>query len=194
MAVVREIVGFFISLIGGGSAFFVRRPAFMATQISYEKTADFIRAVKRRHFARLTRKNILVYLPVGIIGLLGVIGSLHSGKSGGGFWLLVGIFVLWPVLWVLHYSATGYIRLAGPAPRFTARIEPESITITSDKASSTLLWSQVTAMWRFPDLVFIFWDKKTDLDHAIALPTSSLGTDLSRFIEERVREHGGRVA
>lgn len=172
----------------------VRRLAFMATQITYEKTADFIRTVKRRHCTRQTRRNFLFYLPIGIIGLLGVIGSFHSGKSGGAFWLLVGISGLWPVLWVLHYLATGYIRLAGPAPRFSAWIGPESITITSDKSSSTLLWSQVTAMWRFPDLVFIFWDKKTDLDHAIALPTSSLGTDLSRFIEDKVRQHGGVVA
>jgi len=179
---------------GGGSAFFFRRLEVMATQITYERTADFIRAVKRRHFARLTRKNFVAYLPVGIIRLLGVIGSLHSGKSGAVFWLLIGISVLWPVLWVLHYSATSYIRLPGPAARFTAKIEPESITITSGTSSSTLLWSKVTGLWRFPELVFIFWDKKIDLDHAIALPTSPLGSDLSRFIEERVREHGGRVA
>jgi hypothetical protein len=49
-------------------------------------------------------------------------------------------------------------------------------------------------MWRFPDMIFLFWDKKTSLDHAVALPTASLGGDLSRFIEDRVREHGGVVA
>ena len=55
-------------------------------------------------------------------------------------------------------------------------------------------WSQITAMWKFPDMIFVFWDKKTDIHHAIALPTASLGEDLSRFIEDRVREHHGRVA
>jgi hypothetical protein len=166
----------------------------MESQITYERTADFIRAVKRRHMARLTRKNFWFYLPIGIIGLLGLIGSLSTGKGTAMFCLLIGIFILPLAAWAMHYLASSHIRLAEPPLRFTARIQPESITITSDKASSTLLWSQVTAMWRFPDLVFIFWDKKTDLDHAVALPTSLLGTDLSRFIEEKVREHGGRVA
>ena len=165
----------------------------MATQITYEKTADFVRTIKRRHFSRQTRKLFLAYLPVGVIGLFGVISCWHHDKSGGVFWLLVAISISPLALWTVYYLATGYIKLAGPAPRCTARIEPERITIISDKSSSTLLWPQITAMWRFPEVVFIFWDRKTDLDHAIVLPTSSLGIDLSRFIEDKVREHGGVV-
>jgi hypothetical protein len=124
---------------------------------------------------------------------LGVGLHLHRGDSGGGYWLLIVISILPFASWAVHNWAVGQIRAVGPAPRYTVRVDPESITITTEKGSSTLKWSRIGNLWKYPDMIFIFWDKKTDINHAVALPTASLGEDLSRFIEDRVREHGGVV-
>jgi len=168
--------------------------AISPREITFEKSADLYRVIRRRHFSRQIRQPCLVLLPIGILGLFGVLRHLQRGESGGGYWLLICISILPFAVWAVHQWATGQIRPAGAAPRYPVRIQPESFVITSAQGSSTLKWSQVTAMWKFPDMIFVFWDKKTDLHHAIALPTASLGEDLSRFIEDRVREYHGRVA
>lgn len=167
--------------------------AISPREITFELSAGLGRAIRRRHFSRQNRKSCLVLLPIGIIGLLGVMRHLQRGESGGSYWFLICISILPFATWAAHQWATSQIRLVGAAPRYTVRIEPGSFVITSTQGSATLKWSQITAMWKFPDIIFIFWDKKTDLHHAIALPTASLGKDLSRFIEDRVREHHGRV-
>jgi len=86
------------------------------------------------------------------------------------------------------------MRPSGAIPRFTVRIEPESITVKSEKTDSTIKWAAIKTMWRFPEMIFLFWDKKNRLDHSFALPVASLGEEASRYIEDRVRKHGGRVA
>jgi hypothetical protein len=168
--------------------------AISPREITFEKPVELYRTIRRRHFSRQMRRPCLAFLPIGVIGLLGVLLHLQRGESGGGYWLLICTSILPFAIWAAHNWATSQIRAAGPAPRYTVRVELESITITSEKASSTLNWSAITTMWKYPDMIFIFWHKKTDIDHAFALPTASLGEDLSRFIEDRVREHGGVVA
>jgi hypothetical protein len=165
-----------------------------AREITFDWTLDFARAIKRRHFSRQIRRPCLVFLPIGIIGLLGV--WLHSQKreSGGGYWLLICISISPFVLWAMHHWATSQMRATGAIPQYTVRVEPESITVTSEKGSSTLKWSAVKTVWKFPDVVLLFFGKKLILANAIALPPASLGVEVSRYIEDRVTEHGGRVA
>jgi hypothetical protein len=170
------------------------QPAIISREITFDWTLDFARAIRRRHFSHQIRRPCLVFLPIGIIGLLGIWLHSQRGESGGGYWFLICLSILPFVLWGMHHWATNQIQPAGAVPRFTVRVEPESITVTSEKGSSTLKWSAVKTVWKFPDVVLLFWDKKNSLDHAIALPTASLGEEVSKFIEDRVKEHGGQVA
>jgi hypothetical protein len=169
-------------------------PAINPCELTFEVSADLYRSIRRRHFSRLMRRPCINLLPIGIIGALGVFFHLHKGQSGGAYWLLICVSISPFAIWAVYYWATGQIRTAGAAPRYTLRVEPESITIICAKGSSTLKWSQVTTMWRCPDTIFLFWNKKTDLDHAVVIPTTSLREDLCRYIEDRIREHGGVVA
>ena len=169
-------------------------PAIISREITFEWPLGFARAIKRHHFSRQIRRPSLVFLPIGIIGLIGVWLHLQKGESGGGYWFLICISAAPFVLWGLHYWATSQMRPSGAVPHFTVRVEPESFSITGAQGSSTLKWSQVTTMWRFPDMILVFWDKKNRLDHSFALPVASLGEEGSRYIEDRVREHGGVVA
>jgi hypothetical protein len=86
------------------------------------------------------------------------------------------------------------MRCNGAVPRVSVRIEPESITVKSEKGDSTVKWSAIKTVWRFPDVMLLFWDKKNRLECSFAVPVASLGEEVSRYIEDRVREHGGKVA
>jgi len=171
-----------------------KQPAIISREITFEWPLDFARAIKRRHFSHQIRRPCLVFLPIGIIGLLGIWLRSQKGESGGDYWFLICISIAPFVLWGMNHLATSQIRLTGAVPRFTVRIEPESITIKSEKDVATVKWSAIKTVWKFPDLILIFWDEKNRLDHSFALPVASLGEEMSRFIEDRVREHGGKIA
>jgi hypothetical protein len=171
-----------------------KKPAIISREITFEWPLDFARAIKRRHFSHQIRRPCLIFLPIGIIGLLGVLLHPQKGESGGGYWFLICISILPFALWIIHHWATSQIRSNGTVPRFTVRIEPESITIKSEKDVATVKWSAIKTIWKFPDLILIFWDEKNRLDHSFALPVASLDEEVSRFIEDKVREHGGKIA
>jgi hypothetical protein len=52
-------------------------------------------------------------------------------------------------------------------------------------------WSRIKKLWSFPDVLLLF--TYTQQTYSM-LPTGPLGEDGKRFIEEKVREHGGKVA
>jgi hypothetical protein len=169
------------------------QPSIISREITFEWPLDFAKAIRRRHFSRQIRRPCLVFLPIGIFGLIGVWLHSQKGESGGGYWVLICISVAPFVLWGLHHWATSQMRPSGAIPRFTVRVEPESITVKSEKSESTIKWAAIKTMWRFPEMILLFWDKKNQLDHSFALPVASLGEEGSRYIEDRVREHGGVV-
>lgn len=163
-------------------------------EITFEWSADFARAVRRRHFSRQIRRPCMVFLPIGIIGLLGVLLHTQRGQSGDGYWFLICISISPFALWAIHHLATSQMRCDVAVPRVTVRIEPESFTVKTEKSVSTIKWSAIKTIWKFPGVVLLFWDKKNSLDHAFAMPVAALGEEVCRFIEDRVREHGGVVA
>jgi hypothetical protein len=164
------------------------------TEIAFEWSPDFSRTIRRRHFSRQIRRPCMVFLPIGIIGLLGVLRHSQRGESGGGYWFLICISILPFALWAINHLATGQIRCEGAVPRVLVRIEQEGITVKSERGNSTIKWSAIKTVWKFPEVVLLFWDKKNSLNHAIAVPTVLLGEDTKTFIENKVREYGGQVS
>ena len=78
-----------------------------------------------------------------------------------------------------------------PDRKVTVRIEPESITFQTSEQTTTMKWSRIKKLWRYPDVLLLFtYDQQT----YSMLPAAPLGEDWRRFIEEKVREHGGQVA
>ena len=169
------------------------QPTIISREITFEWSLDFARAIRRRHFSHQIRRPCIIFLPIGIIGLLGILLHSQRGESGGGYWFLICIAILPFALWGIHHLATRQMRCDGAVPRVSVRIEPESITVKSEKGDSTIKWSAVKTMWKFPDVVLLFWDKKNSLDHAFAVPVALLGEETKTFIENKVREHGGKI-
>ncbi len=169
-------------------------PVISPREFTFEWSLDFARAIKRRHFSHQIRRPCMVLFPIGIIGFLGVLLHSQRGQPSGGYWFLICISILPFVLWGVHHLSTSQMRCDGVVPHVSVRIEPESITVASAKGDSTIMWSAIKTMWKFPDVVLLFWDKKNSLDHAFAVPVALLGKETETFIENKVREYGGQVA
>lgn len=93
--------------------------------------------------------------------------------------------------WYSHYRRALKICEDMPDRKVTVKIEPESITFQTCEQTTTMKWSRVKMLWRYPDVLFLF----TYSDQTFSmLPVAPLGEDAKLFIEEKVRAHGGQVA
>ena len=62
--------------------------------------------------------------------------------------------------------------------------------MTSDVGTTTLQWSAVKELWQFPSVWLLLYSKT----QFSTLPVACLPPDLQTFVQERVREAGGKVA
>jgi hypothetical protein len=78
-----------------------------------------------------------------------------------------------------------------PSKSFTIRVEQESMTFQTNESVTTVKWSGIKRIWKFPDFWFIF--RNTTGLVCSALPVAPLGTEVSKTIEAKVRQHGGLI-
>ena len=67
--------------------------------------------------------------------------------------------------------------------------EESSFTIVSKIASSTLAWSVVTEVWRFPT----FWVLLFSKAHFFTFPLAGVSQEMQTFVIEKIRSAGGKV-
>ncbi len=75
-------------------------------------------------------------------------------------------------------------------PRATFRADESSFTMTSDAGTTTLQWSAVKELWQFPRVWLLLYSKT----QFSTLPLACLPPDIQAFVQERVREAGGKIA
>ena len=92
-------------------------------------------------------------------------------------------------LYFVHYrNALNKLRDMG-APQAHFLAEESSFTVTSGMGSSTLRWSAITEVWRFPAFWLLFFSKA----QFVTLPLAALNPEMKTFILERVRAAGGTI-
>lgn len=161
--------------------------------IEFDRSADFHRMVRRNHFSRTIGLLRWDLLPVGMVGIIGILCKWHKGQTGGAFWILVGIAICPFLIWLLYYWATSQIQSRGVPPHVKVFIDVDSFSVTTEKGISKIEWSSIKTLWRFQDLILLFWEKRNDLNHGFAIPKQALTEGLEPFIEQKVRENGGKV-
>lgn len=102
-------------------------------------------------------------------------------------------FCLYLVLFIVRV----YFRLTRtfeelPDNRITIRFDAEGFTYKTSESVTTCKWSAIRKLLKFPDCLLLFFRKKGG-DY-LALPVPQLGAELSRAIEDKVRQYGGAVA
>jgi YcxB-like protein len=166
-------------------------PTILPREIKFEWSRDLSQAAARRYFSRRFRRPLIVFSLISAVCVGGLI--FDPRKDMAGAYLLPLMICLIPVfLLILVYFKTTRHFEESPDKRITVRVEPESITWESSESVSTMKWSAIKRLWMFPDVLLIFTYKKAQVYSA--LPVAELGVEVSKTIEDKVRQYGGQVA
>ena len=123
--------------------------------------------------------------------MLVVLGALLTGKLSGASWILVAPPLLFGYVWFAYYKRALNVPDQMPDRNVKVRFDLESITFESIDHTSTMKWSRIKKLWVSPEVLLLFtYDNQT----FSLLPVAPLGEDGKRFIETKVREHGGKVS
>lgn len=159
-------------------------PAKLSQDITFEWSPGLIATCTRRYILRKSRRTqalVLLLLALGIFCLI-------KGMAGG--WILIGLCLWIPSLFLRNYLRTIKVAKETSDRKVTVRIDPETIFVHTSQEDSTLKWSQINAVWSSADVLMLFPHGRSQY---IALPVAPLGNDLRQYIETAVRQSGGKV-
>ena len=160
----------------------------MQREISYEFSPALVRLAARRFIVRYAGAWLALSIPIMILG----VAWLTLGTDQPLWWLAVILPAGFWALWVRHYLTVAKICDTMSDRRISVRVDDDSITLQSADGQATMRWSSIKRLWRFPEVLLLFWHRK-DSNYSI-LPVETLGSELAQFIQDKVREHGGEVA
>ncbi len=162
-------------------------------EINYEWSRELSRAAARRYFSRRFRQPLIVLSVFCALFIVALIFEPHSNPAASFMPLFGFAFCLSPVLLLVrvYFSMTkSFDEL--PDNRIRVRIESESITFETCESISTMKWRAIKQLWKFSD-VWLLSRYKTKTT-CFVLPVTQLDEAISKAIEEKVKQHGGRVA
>jgi hypothetical protein len=93
------------------------------------------------------------------------------------------------LLYLVHLRNTLAKLRAMSSTNAAMALSEASITMSSDLGITTLQWSTVTAVWRYPS----FWLLLFSRAQFVTLPLASISAEAQAFIVRRVSETGGKV-
>lgn len=158
----------------------------MQREISYEWSPELVRLGARRFISRYAGRS---FIALAVIMMLAIV-ALTAGRTESFWWVVILVPVIYASVWFGYYRRAIKVGDDMPDRRVTVRIEPESITFETSEHTTTMKWSRIKKLWRYPDVLLLFtYDQQT----YSMLPVAPLGDDGRRFIEEKVREYGGEV-
>ncbi len=161
----------------------------MQREITYEYAPLLVKAASRRFIWRRAGRGLVACCVIGGMGIAALVTGVASP------WLslvAIGLPVSVGAAWWRYYRRAADVCATMPDRHVTVRVGPESISFQTTEHTSTLKWSRIKRVWRFPDVLLLFTYDKTA--GYTMLPTAPLGEELRRYVEDRVREHGGDVA
>lgn len=162
--------------------------------MSYEATLNYSKSLLRQAVFVFWRRTVGIGIPVVIVvGAAGVTVLLIEGDSSWVVGALATIFAIAVAFLVAIYLA--HLRIAMQklhnmgASQVVFLAEEPTFTVTSRVATSTLAWSVVKEVWRYPTFwVFIF-----SKAHFFTLPLAGVSSEMQAFVLQRIQASGGKV-
>ena len=109
------------------------------------------------------------------------------GFLGAALALIVGLMI---ALYVAHYRNTLYKFRQMKSPHAVLTVSEPSFTLSSDVGSSTLKWSTIVEVWRFPTFWLLLFSKA----QFSTLPLAGVSPEVQTLILERVKSAGGKIS
>jgi hypothetical protein len=122
--------------------------------------------------------------------LVAGISGLWAGDGGGISWCLIWFSIIYAFVWLRYYLSVTKIYEKMPDRHVTVLVEVDKISTITSEHLSTMKWSLIKKVWSFPDVLLLFTYGKWNY---FAIPVAPLGQELKNFIEDKVRECGGKV-
>jgi hypothetical protein len=162
------------------------QPLILPKEITYEWSPVFIRTAARRFIFRYATSSFVVIFMLLVAGISG----LWAGDGGGIAWCLIWLSIIYAFVWLRYYFGVtkNYERM--PDRHITVMVAADSITMKTSEHLSTMKWSLIKKVWSFPDVLLIFTYGRWNY---IAIPVEPLGQELKKYVEDKVRECGGKV-
>lgn len=159
----------------------------MQCEITYEWSPELVCLGTRRFILRYAGRSLVASAVIMVLA----IAALIIGRAESFWWIIIILPVIYALIWFGHYRKAVRVCKEMPDRGVTVRIDPEGITFQTSQHTTTMKWSLIRRLWSYPDVLLLF--TYTQQTYTI-LPSAVLGDDTRRFIEEKVREHGGQVA
>ncbi|HSS29576.1 MAG TPA: YcxB family protein [Nitrospiraceae bacterium] len=163
--------------------------------MSHEATLIYSESLLREAVFGFWRRSIGMGFILMLVALTVVLGVLVA--LGAPVWIIVTLAVLLVLaaavavaLYIGYYRNSLRKFRTMSTPRATFRADESSFTMTSDAGTTTLQWSAVKELWQFPSVWLLLYSKT----QFSTLPLACLPPDIQAFVQERVREAGGKVA
>jgi hypothetical protein len=108
--------------------------------------------------------------------------------------LVAGVVMLGVLIpagvFIVHYrnSMQKFRQFSHPVAELVA--DQDTLTISSDRGSSTMNWDVVTEVWGFQTLWLLLFSKS----QFVTLPLADVPRPMQAFILERVKAAGGKIA
>ncbi|THJ24076.1 MAG: YcxB family protein [Nitrospira sp. CG24E] len=161
----------------------------------HEATLIYSESLLRQAVFAFWRRSV----GLGFILMLVVLAAILVGiiALGASLWLIVTLAVILAIaagiavaLYVGYYrnSLRKFRTMEKPQATFCA--DESSFTMSSDAGTTTLQWSAVKELWQFPSVWLLLYSKT----QYSTLPLACLPPETQAFVQERVREAGGKVA
>lgn len=163
--------------------------------MAHEATLIYSESLLREAVFGFWRRSIGMGFILMLVALAVVLGVLVA--LGAPVWIIVTLAVLLLLaaavagaLYIGYYRNSLRKFRTMTTPRATFRADESSFTMTSDAGTTTLQWSAVKELWQFPSVWLLLYSKT----QFSTLPLACLPPDIQAFVQERVREAGGKVA
>jgi len=163
--------------------------------MSHEATLIYSESLLREAVFGFWRRSIGMGFILMLVALTVVLGVLVA--LGAPVWIIVTLVVLLVLaaavavaLYIGYYRNSLRKFRTMSTPRATFRADESSFTMTSDAGTTTLQLSAVKELWQFPSVWLLLYSKT----QFSTLPLACLPPDIQAFVQERVREAGGKVA
>lgn len=157
----------------------------MQREISYECSPELLRLATRRFILTYAGPGLAAFAFAAALALVGV----STGKEPAFCWCVIIAWAVHGLPWFKFYHASVSKYDEMPDRKVEMRVEPEGMTFQTSLYASTLKWAGLQKLWIYPDLLMLFYSKTV----FSVLPAASVGGDMLDFIQQKIREHGGKV-
>jgi hypothetical protein len=162
----------------------------MSHEVTLHYDESLLRHAVLRYWWRQIGVGYILALVVLAVGLVALIANGNTSWLVGLMVTFLGFGVIAMItLYVVTYRNALRKLKSMDKPEATLILSESSFTISSGIGSSTVPWSTISEVWRFPDFWLLFFSRS----NFSTMPLADFSAEAMAFFIKHVRASGGKV-